>query len=123
MTIESGNGHGARGCDGGCPVLGRRQFLARAGLAGGASVLLNSGLAQASAQQVMGVPALPGDGVEKPRVRVGFLQSPPGAYKETGWPGREYDSDASQVLYTRTLEAAAKEQGVLLDVQEARLGA
>ncbi len=122
MGIESGSGHGVNSGGGGCPLLGRRQFLVRAGLAGGAAMALNSGLVQVSARQVMGRPMLPGDGPEKPLIRVGFLQSPPGVYREMGWPGKEYDSDASQALYTRTLEESAQAQGIILRIQDARIG-
>ncbi len=106
----------------GCPLMGRRQFLARAGLAGGAALALNSGLFRSSVRKVMGKPMMPGEGDEHALVRVGFLQSPPGEYLETGWPGMEFDSDASQALYTETLEQAAEAQGVTLDIQEERLG-
>lgn len=122
MVIESDSSHGVSGSGGGCPLLGRRQFLVGAGLAGGAALTMNSTLVHVSAHKVMGVPKLPGDGVDKPLFRIGFLQSPPGVYNEMGWPGMEFDSDASQALYTRTLEAAAEEQGILLNIENDRLG-
>ncbi len=121
MDRESRHGNSAA-FGGGCPLLGRRQFLARLGAAGGAALVLNSGVFHWSARNVMGRPALPGDGPEKALVRVGFLQSPPGEYMEMGWPGMEFDSDASQALYTDALETAAADQGVSLTVQNERLG-
>ena len=40
---------------------------------------------------------------------------------ETGWPGIAYDGEASQALYTQTLQRAADKLGMTLDVQEAHV--
>ncbi len=102
--------------------VNRRQFLASAGLAGGAALTLKGGQVAAHVNPVMGAIPLPGDGPEKPRIHVGFIQSPPGQYNEMGWPGMEYDSDASQALYTKTIEEAAAEAGVVVNIENSRLG-
>lgn len=109
--------------DEGCSLLGRREFLVRAGLlAGGATMALNSNLFGWSAHKVMGKPVMPGEGDKHSLISVGFIQSPPETYLKTGWPGMEYDSDASQDLYTKTMQQAAGRQGVRLDIRDERIG-
>ncbi len=100
---------------GGCPVLNRRQFLTRLGLAGGAALALNSGLFNWSTRSVMSAPALPGSGDGAARIRVGF--SRPQDEYWMGWPGAAYDTQASQALYTGILEDAAARLGVRLDIE------
>jgi hypothetical protein len=75
-----------------------------------------------SIREIGGLPPIPGFGGKKPVICVGFVRSAPGEYLETGWPGRGYGSDASQALYTSTLEAAAGRLGVDLHVWHDRLG-
>ncbi len=138
--------HSSSGC---CSSSGRREFLARIGLAGGAALAfsatggvlatgrVNSVPGKITAgnvtpvagsplshriSKVQGLPPVPGTGNNKPLVCVGFSRSAPGEYMETGWPGREYDSDASQALYTETLRRSAADMGVNLDVLDARIG-
>ncbi len=126
MRVSTKNtGSGKSACRSGmdCSYMGRRQFLMRTGLlAGGATLALNTGLFRWSTQKVMGRPAMPGEGTAQPLIRIGFIQSPPGTYLETGWPGMEYDSDASQALYTSTLEQAAGRDRVRLDIRDERIG-
>ena len=147
---ETGRAGGpSEGSPAGCCSPGRRRFLARMGLAGGAALALGAaggspamtrgtggpkkdaaGAAGPAAgdrsiqsiSMIEGLPPLPGFGRHKPLVCVGFSRSAPGAYLETGWPGRGYDSDASQALYKKILGDAAGELGVELDVWDTRLG-
>ncbi len=125
-----------------CSSLGRRQFLMRLGLAGGAALAvratggafamnlkgdenlmnnlvrqpaLDSGLFSWSTGKVIPAPLLPGDGNEKPLIRVAFSRPQDEYYM--GWPGAAYDTKASQALYTEILEKAAVRLGVNLDIQ------
>ena len=104
---------------GGCPLLGRRQFLARAGAASGAALALNSGLFQWSARKVMGAPRLPGDTEDRPRVMVGFAR--PDIERYYSAPGAGYPFAENQQLYTDILTNAAEELGVTLDIEDAPL--
>jgi hypothetical protein len=120
----------SRGC---CSMPGRRQFIARLGLAGGGAIAFNAaGSALAidkgdnkpsmdrrlfgwSAGKVMPAPLLPGDTGDKPLIRVAFSRTRDEYYM--GWPGAAYDTRASQALYTETLERAAARLGVVLDIE------
>jgi hypothetical protein len=104
-----------------CPPIRRRSFLSGLGGLGGAALAFHLGLLKSSTTRVLGAPALPGGTGPRPRVHVGFCQAGPGDLLEAGWPGKAYDADASQALYTRTLERAATELGVDLQVQKLRL--
>jgi hypothetical protein len=105
-----------------CSCPGRRDFLASLGHLGGAAVAVNLGLFRWSTRSVLGAPRLPGEQGAKPLIRVAFCQAGPDDILQAGWPGLAYDDDASQALYTRTLERAAAELGVALDVRKERLG-
>jgi len=98
----------------GCPLLGRRQFLARLGVAG-AAMALNRDLFGWSTRQVMGLPMLPGDGSEKPRIMVGFAR--PDFERYHYWPGAGFPLDENQKLFTDIIEKAAGELGVTLLVE------
>lgn len=104
-----------------CSQIRRRSFLTGLGSLGGAAVAINLGLFEWSTSKVLGAPALPGRQGPKPRIHVGFCQAGPGDLLETGWPGMAYDADASQDLYTRTLQQAADQLDVHLQVQKERL--
>jgi hypothetical protein len=108
----------ARLTHGCCPGLRRRDFLA--GL-GGSALAINLGLLKWSTGRVLGAPPLPGQQGARPVIYVGFCQAGPGDLLETGWPGKAYDADASQALYTKTLQQAADGSGVVLHVQKTRL--
>ena len=98
-----------------CPLLGRRQFLARVGAAGGALLALRSGLLQASARRVLGAPMVPGDGEQKPRIMVGFAR--PDIERYLLSPGAGFPLDENQQLFTRILTKAAEDLGVTLDIE------
>lgn len=104
---------------GGCPLPGRRQFLYRLGLAGGAVLALNSGMFSWSARKVMGAPVMPGDGAEKPRIMVGFAR--PDIERFYVAPGAGYPLPENQQLYTDILTKAAEDLGVVLDIEHAPL--
>jgi hypothetical protein len=105
-----------------CSCPGRRDFLASLGHLGGAAVVVNLGLFRWSTRSVLGAPRLPGERGAQPLIRVAFCQAGPDDILQAGWPGLAYDDDASQALYTRTLERAAAELGIALDVRKERLG-
>ena len=104
-------------------TLGRRGFLSRVGLAGGAilGLGLDKPLLASSAQEVLGAPRLPGQEGPKALIRVGFCRAAPGRLLETGWPGMAYDAPANQALYVETLQRAASQLGVTLDVQHTHI--
>lgn len=122
------------GSTGGCPLIDRRQFISRLGLAGGTALAINSlGNAIAmgsgasglkpdsimlsrSISSIIPAPLLPGDAGEKPLIRVGFSRAKDEYYM--GWPGAAYDTRANQALYTETMKKAADSLGVVLDIEE-----
>ena len=99
----------------GCPLVGRRQFLARLGLAGGAALTIHSGLFGWSAGAVMGKPKVPGDSAAKPRIMVGFAR--PDFNRYYLWPGAGFPLDENQKLFTEIIEKAAEELGVTLLIE------
>ncbi len=99
----------------GCP-LGRRQFLARLGMAGGAAMAVHAGLFQWSTRVVMGMPKVPGDTGEKPRIMVGFAR--PDFERYHLWPGAGFPLDENQQLFTNIIEKAADELGVTVLVEK-----
>ena len=105
---------GNKQSSGGCPLLGRRQFLARAGLTAGAALALNSGLFSWSTRKVMGAPVLPGAGDGTARIRAAFSRPQDEYYM--GWPGAAYDTAASQERYTEILENAAEQRNIELEI-------
>ncbi len=104
---------------GGCPLIGRRQFLTRLGFASGAVLTLNSCLLNPGTREVMGPPKLPGDDKEKPRIMVGFAR--PDIERFYVAPGAGYPLAENQQLYTGILKKAAEELGIILDIEHAPL--
>lgn len=102
-----------------CPLLGRRQFLADAGKVGGAVFAFKTGLFQWSARKVLGAPMVPGGGQKKPRVIVGFAR--PDIERFFVAPGAGYPLAENQRLYTNLLTEAAKDLGIVLDIEHAPL--
>ena len=114
--VRGGNRRKGRG---GCPLMGRRQFLTRAGLAGGAALALNTGLFSLSTRKVMGAPVLPGAGDGQARIRAAFSRPQDEYYM--GWPGAAYDTAASQARYTEILEESAGRRNIELEIVSAPL--
>jgi len=102
----------------GCP-LGRRQFLARLGLAGGTAMAVNLGLFEWSSRAVLGAPKVPGDDAEKPCIMVGFARGDFERYDM--WPGAGFPLDENQKLFEDILAKAADELGVTLLVERTPL--
>ena len=108
----------------GCALLGRRQFITRLGLAGGAAITFSAGipsltidshLFDLSTKSVLSPPVLPGDSGVKPRIRVAFSRAKDEYFM--GWPGAAYDHKANQVLYSETMLKAATRLGIDLDIE------
>ena len=114
MKKKSPDSKSKRNEPAGCP-LGRRQFLARLGLAGGTAMALNTGVFRWSTRSVMGMPKVPGDGPEKPRIMVGFAR--PDFNRYNLWPGAGFPLDENQKLFTDIIEKAADELGVTLLIE------
>jgi len=114
MKRQSHDGSLEQNKPAGCP-LGRRQFLARIGAAGGAAMALNSGLFRWSTRKVFGLSKVPGDGAEKPRIMVGFARPEFNRYHL--WPGAGFPLDENQKLFTDIIQQAADELGVTLLIE------
>lgn len=115
MNKRLHGGNSDWGKRGGCPLVGRRQFLARLGAASGAAMAVHSGLFGWSTRKVMGMPKAPGDGPEKPRIMVGFAR--PDFNRYNLWPGAGFPLDENQKLFTDIIEKAADALGVTLLIE------
>ena len=93
---------------GGCPfAMGRRNFLA---VAGASALTLKMGSMSFATSLLAEQNA-----AEKPRIRALFVRPEDKDYWMS-WPGADFDPEACQAEYTKTMTQAAHELGLHLDV-------